>query len=287
VTQAADGLVLSGPGWPTVVLHPGAPAVAGAARAGEWGTAAATVLVCEALAADCVLPADDGDTASALAAALAQRRGRPLAIVRGTLRPLGADALLLATPEPAPDQRPPWVEPVVVLLDGRMTWTRTAGPDLGPLRAFPAGAGRLGPAALLWLSPFARRVMSGADQARWWRPEVAELARQHGVSLLRADAARWVAAGRLAPDGVALARAELLARTGDVAMLAPRAGEARLALLLDEGRALSALAVEQGGRRAVVVMGERREDRAVVGSASAAEQALWRGARTLLAGGPR
>jgi hypothetical protein len=287
VTEAADGLVLSGPGWPTVVLRPAAPAVAGAARAGEWGTAAAAVLVCEALAADCVLPADDGDTATALAAALGQRRSRPLAIVRGTLRPLGADALLLATPEPAPDQSPPWIEPVVALLQGRLTWARTAGPELGPLRAFPAGAGRLGPAALLWLSPYARRVMSGADQARWWRPEVAELARQRGVQLLRADAARWVAAGRQAPDAPALAHAELMARTADVAMLRPRAGEARLSVLIDEGHGLSALAVEQGGRRALVVMGERREDRAVVASATAAEQALGRGARTLLAGGAR
>jgi hypothetical protein len=287
VTEAAGGTVLVGPGWPMVVLRPGAPAVAGAARAGEWATGAAAVLVCEALSADCVLPADDGDAASALAAALAQRRGRPLALVRGTLRPLGADALLLATPEPALDQTPPWIQPVVALLEGRVTWARRAGPELGPLRAFPAGAGRLGPAALLWLSPFARRVMSGADQAWWARPEVTELARQRGVPLLRADAARWVAGGREAPEGLALARAEVLARTGDVAMLGPRAGGARLALLIDEGRGLSALALEQGERRALVVVGERREDRAVVGSAPAAEQALVRGARTLLAGGPR
>jgi hypothetical protein len=248
---------------------------------------AAAVLVCEVLAADCVLPADEGDVATPLAAALAQRRARPLALVRGTLRPLGADALLLATPEPPLGETPPWIRPVLERTEGRVTWTRRAGPELGPLRAFPAGGGRLGPVALLWLSPFARRVMSGADQGRWSRPEVAELARRRGVALLRADAARWVAAGREAPDGPALLRAEVLARTGDVAMLGPRAGEARMALMLDEGHGLAGLAVEQGSRRALVVAGDRREDRVVVSGAPAAEQALQKGARTLLAGGTR
>jgi hypothetical protein len=141
--------------------------------------------------------------------------------------------------------------------------------------------------ALLWLSPFARRVMSGADQAPWSRPELAELAGRRGVALVHADAARWVAAGRQAPDGPALARAELLARTGDVAMLGPRAGEGRLTVMIDEGHGLAGLAVEQGARRALVVAGERREERSVVNGAVAAEQALRRGVRTLLAGRPR
>jgi hypothetical protein len=141
--------------------------------------------------------------------------------------------------------------------------------------------------ALLWLSPFARRVMSGADRMTWARPEVAELAKRRGVSVVRADAVRWVAAGQEAPAPAALARAELVARTGDVAMLGPRAGDARLALLIDEGHGLAGLAVEQGTRRALVVTGERLEDRAVVGAAPAAEQALRRGVRTLVAGAAR
>src|SRR5207247_1443799 len=118
----------------------------------------------------------------ALAASLAARRGRPLAIVRGTLRPLGADALLLATPDPAAGEIPGWLQPVIDVVEGRVSWSRRAQGELGMLRAFPPGAGRLAPTALLWLSPFARRVMSGADQAAWARPEVLELARRRGVA---------------------------------------------------------------------------------------------------------
>jgi hypothetical protein len=286
VTAAGGAVVLAGPGWPTVILRPGAAVVAGAAHASEFGSAGAAVLVCETLAADCVLPADDGSGAAPLAAALAQRRGRPLALVRGTTRPLGADALLLAAPEPGAAETPAWIRPVLALVDGRVSWARRAGPDLGTLRAFPPGAGRLGPVALLWLSPFARRVMSGADQAMWSRPELAELARSRGIALLHADAARWVAAGRAAPDGPALGHAELIARTGDVAMLGAHS-DARMAVLIDEAHGVAGLAVEQGGRRALVVGGDRREERLVVGASPDAEQALRRGVRTLLAGGPR
>jgi len=283
VTVAAGGTVLSGAGWPTVIVRPAAGTVAAAALASEWGTAGAAVLVCEALAADCVLPADDGGAATPLAAALAQRRGRPLALVRGTLRPLGADALVLAAPEPPLADAPAWLRPVLALTEGRVSWARRAQPELGTLRAFPPGAGRLGPVALLWLSPFARRVMSGADQTAGSRPELAELARRRGVVLWHGDGARWVAAGRAAPDAQALERAELYARTGDVAMLG-HAAEARLALVIDDGHGVTGLAVEQGHRRALVVGGERREERATVAAPDVAEQALRRGVRTLLAG---
>ena len=257
--------------------------VVAAAHSSEWGSAGAAVLVCEALEADCVLPHDDGAAAVMLAATLAQHRGRPLAMVRGTLRPLGADALLLASPEPALDETPAWIRPALDLVEGRVSFARRAGMDLGPLRAFPPGAGRLGPAVLLWLSPFARRVMSGADQSGWSRPELLELARRRGMGLLRADGALWVAAGRDAPDPRAVGRAELIARTGDVAQLVSRASEARLSLLLDEAHGVVALAVEQGSRRALVLGGDRREERAVVDAPAAAALALRRGARTLLA----
>jgi hypothetical protein len=253
-----------------------------AAYASEWGTAGAAALACQVLQADCVLARDDGGTALPLAAALAQRRARALVVVRGTLRPLGADLLVLSSPEPAPPAPPAVVEPLLATLEGRLTWTRRAGDALGSLRAFPAGAGRLSPTVLLWLSPFARRVMSGADQLGFGRPEVLELAERRGLAQLRDDGARWLAAGRGAPPAPALERTEMLARTGDVAQLRPPGAGARLALLVDEAHGLTALALEDGPRRALVLGGERREERAVVGDAAAAEAALRRGVRTLV-----
>jgi hypothetical protein len=92
-----------------------------------------------------------------------------------------------------------------------------------------------------------------------------------------------VSAGRSAPEPAALTRAELMARTEDVASLAARAGSARVSLLIDEAHGVTALALEQGTRRALVVSGERREERVTVASPPAAEGALRRGARTLLA----
>ena len=104
------------------------------------------------------------------------------------------------------------------------------------------------------------------------------------MAVLRIDAAAWLAAGRGAPSSAALERAETLARTADVAQLGPRAAEARLALAVDENRGLSGFAVEQGGRRALVLSGDRREERAEVAGARQAEAALRGGIRTLLAG---
>ena len=72
--------------------------------------------------------------------------------------------------------------------------------------------------------------------------------------------------------------------SSDVARLGPLAEEVRLGLLIDEGRGLSAFSLEQGGHRALVVAGQRREERARIADRGAAEVALRRGVRTLVAG---
>jgi hypothetical protein len=283
-TVTADAVqVVQGARWPTVVLRPGANAVVAAAFASEWGSSSAAITVCEALAADCVLARDDAGLAVPLALALAQKRGRPLLIVRGTSRSLAADALLLGAPDLGDVARPPWLRPLDDLFAGRISLTHRLPDDLGGLRAFPIDAGRISPTALLWCSPAARRILSGADHGWWARDEIQQLVRQRGVPVLRTDGLRWLADGRGAPFAQALEQTEAMVRTSDVAQLTPRLGPARLTLLVDEPHDLVAFAIEQGARRALVVAGQRREERTVVSAAPHAAMAVRRGLRTLLA----
>ena len=266
VTTAAAGgaFVFTGEQWPTVVLRPGARAVVSAPYLSEWGAAGSALPIAEMLDADVVFSHDDDGVAVPLAAALAQRRGRPHIIVRGTERPLGAEVLALGSPQETMAELPRWIHPLRDRLAGRLTMTGRLPVALGMLRAFPAGDGRVNPTVLLWLSPQARRVLSGTDQLWWTRPDVVELMQRRGVPLVRGDALGWLAAGRGAPSGLALERAEMLARTTDVAQLSPRAAEARLALMVDEAHGLTGFSVEQGSRRALVLAGDRREERAPI-----------------------
>jgi hypothetical protein len=283
-TVTADAVqVVQGARWPTVVLRPGAKAVVAAGFASEWGSSSAAITVCEALAADCVLAHDDAGLAVPLALALAQKRGRPLLIVRGTSRSLAADALLLGAPDLGDVAQASWLRPLDDLFAGRISLTHRLPEELGGLRAFPIDAGRISPTALLWCSPAARRILSGADHGWWARDEIQQLVRQRGVPVLRTDGLRWLAEGRGAPSAQALEQTEALARTSDVAQLTPRVGPARLTLLVDEPHDLVAFAIEQGARRALVVAGQRREERTVVGAAPPAATAVRRGLRTLLA----
>jgi hypothetical protein len=283
--SADRAIVVQGAGWPTVVLQPGAPLVVAAGPAGEWGSGAAAIAVCEALGADCVLAgAGDADTGlpAALGLALAERRARPLLIVRGTSRPLGGDLLLIGAPDlGAHAALPAWLQPLADFVQGRLALARQL-PDLaGALRAFPVDAGRVSPTALLWCSPFGRRVLSGADH-RWWSDDdIQRLARQRRVPVLRTDGLGWLTAGKGPPSSVAIDQAEMLARTSDVAQLAPVIGPARLALLVDTSHDLVGFAIEQGARRALVLAGTRREERVIVDRGSMAAGLRW-GARTLL-----
>jgi hypothetical protein len=288
VTGSADGLAIAqGDGWPTVALRPGAPVVVAAALASEVGSSAAALAACEALQADCVLALDDAGLAVPLALALAERRGRPLLIVRGTGRALGADLALVGAPVlAAPQGReslPAWLRPLMDLYDGRLTATTHLPADLGALHAFPPDAGRISPTVLAWCSPQARRILSGADH-RWWSEDaIQQLVRQRGVPVLHTDGVAWLQGGRGTPAPQALELAETLARTSDVAQLSPQLGPARLMLLLDSGRDLVGFALEQGMRRALVLAGGRREERIVVDDGPGLAALLRRGPRTLLA----
>lgn len=282
VARGEGRLMLSGPGWPVVVLGEGR-AVVSAPHADEVDTPIAALSMAAALGADGVLATDDGGGAGLLGAGMAEAPPRPLLLVRGTDPVPGGEALLLE--EPISGAGPsPWLAPVLGALADRFVLSRDAGLDSAPLRAFPPRAGRAGPAALLWLSPRARRAFAGSDAAALLGPELTGLAAERGVATLRGDMATWVAAGRGAPDAAVLDVAERLARTRDVALLRPRVGAARLALLADERRGLAGFAVEMSGRRALALAGDRREVRARTARAADVEAALFAGARTLISG---
>jgi capsule biosynthesis CapC-like protein len=280
VEQGEGRLMLSGAGWPVVILGEGRAVVA-ASHADEIDTPIAALSMAVALGADGVLATDDGGSAGLLAAGMAEAPPRPLLLVRGTDPVPGGDALLLEEPVSGAG-RALWLEPVLGALSDRFVLSRDTGPDAAALRAFPPRAGRAGPAALLWLSPRARSAFAGSDAAALLAPDLIALAAERGLSAVRGDPASWIAAGRGAPDEEALAMAERLARTRDVALLRPRAGAARMELFLDERRGLAGFAVEAGRRRALALAGDRREVRARTGTAADAEAALFAGARTLV-----
>ncbi len=282
VEASGSRLLLSGPGWPVVLLGTGGAVVA-APHAAELEAPAAALGIALAMGADAVLAGGDDPGAGILAVGLAEAPPRPLLLVRGIRQVPGGEALLLD--QPAGADPAPWLAPVARAIGERFTLARGDGLAAAPLRAFPPGAGRAAPAALLWLSPRVRRALAGSDSAALLRPEFAALAAARGVATLRGDMAGWVAAGRGVPDAPGLDAAERLARTRDVAMLHPRAGAARLALFVDESRGLAGIAVEAGGRRALAIAGDRREVRAPVERPADGEALLFSGARTLVAGG--
>ena len=274
-------LLVTGPGWPVVLLGSGG-AVVTAPHAAEIDAPAAALGIALAMGADAVLGTDDDLGAGILGVGLAEAPPRPLLLVRGTRQVPGGEALLLE--QPAGADLAPWLVPVARAIGERFTLARGDGPAAAPLRAFPPGAGRAAPAALLWLSPRVRRALAGSDAAALLRPEFAALAAARGVATLRGDMASWVAAGRGVPGASGLEAAERLARTRDVALLHPWAGSARLALFVDEGRGLAGIAVEASGRRAMAVAGDRREVRAAAARPADGEASLFSGVRTLVAG---
>jgi hypothetical protein len=284
VRTTADGLlVLHGPGWPQVLLRPGAAAVVASPHGREIDAPAAALFAAEELRADCVLPGAgvDGE-AALLAVALAEPLRRPLLLVRGTEQ-LTGDAVLLLQPEQ--EGIPAWLEPLHAVLAARLELVRRLPDALGALRALPPRAGQAGPAALLWLSSPARRALAGGA-ADLDRPDLLALASGRGLPVLRRDVAEWISRGAGAPAPELTTMAERLARTRDVALLWPPA-HGRLAVLIDEARGVAGLAVESSGRRAVALCGERRRGSFVLGPAAGPEhvaRAIASGARVLLSG---
>jgi hypothetical protein len=282
VYSTADGLlVLQGPGWPQVLLRPGAAAVVASPHAREIDAAPSALFAAEQLRADCVLPGAgaDGDGAL-LALALAEPLRRPLLLVRGT-EPLSGDAVLLLQPEQ--EGTPSWLEPLLSTLEPRLEVGRRLPAPLAPLRAMPPRAGQAGPAAVLWLSPSARRALAGGA-SDLDRPDLLALASERGVPVLRDDIAHWISRGTGAPAPDLTATAERLARTRDVALLRPPA-HGRLAVFIDDARGVSGLAVESSGRRAIALCGERRRGSVAIESIASGARAIASGARLLVAGG--
>ncbi len=282
VRLAPNGvLVLQGDGWPQVLLRPGSSVVVASPHGKELDTAPAALFAAEQLGADCVLPggATDGEGAL-LAVALAEPLRRPLLIVRGTEQ-LPFDALLLLQPERA--DRPSWLQPLLSTLEPRFELAREVPPALAPLRAFPPRAGDAGPAALLWLSPFARRALAGSA-AGFDRPDLLALASERHVPVVRGDMAEWISLGGGAPESYLTVFAERLARTRDVALLRPLP-RGRLAVFIDDERGVSGLAVESSGRRAIALCGDRRRGSVAIDSIASATRAIASGASLLIAGG--
>jgi hypothetical protein len=280
VTTAANGpSVITGQGV-VVVLRPAAHAVVASAHRREVGTAAAALWAADLVDADCVLARDDGGSAPVLAAALHNQTGRPLLVVRGVASVPGGDALFVL--QPVPRGTPSWLAGTEEALAARLRVSTETGIAAAPFRAFPPQAGRLAPAALLWLGPRARRLLAG-NEVEWVRGDLEALAASRGVRTEEVDLASWVAAGQGAPAPRALAALEGLARTRDVARLLPAGRPSGLVLLVDEVRGLAAAGLEQGSHRGASVLGRRLERREAVGSVAEASRSLAAGARTLVA----
>jgi hypothetical protein len=289
ISRTIEGAwLLEGPGWPTIVLggaeSGAAHVVVVAPHAGELGTGAVALLASARLAGDAVIARGDvaPRAASALAVALARASTGRLLIVRGTTFSAGGDVLLLGEPAPA-GAWPSWTKDLSRALVPRFAPARVTSQEAAVLRAFPAGTARLEGAALLWLSPRARRALPAGD-APFARPEYVALAAARGVSIVHARLETWLGTARGGPGTEAVARAERLARSGDPAMLAARFQGARAVVFVDDARALSGIGVSSDLGRAVALGGDRGEERAVVRSPGDLVAALERGARTLVAG---
>jgi hypothetical protein len=285
-TALAGGtLLLRGVNWPTVVLRPGASVVVSAPYLSEVGAAASALTVAELLDADGVFSHDDDGVVGA-----AGPRRWPSGAGARTSSCAGPSARWAPTCWRSPHRRKPglelprWLRPVQGFFDGRLSMTARLPEDPGLLRAFSRGAGRVNPTVLLWLSPQARRILGGAESDL-----VGAARRDRAGAPARAGGGARGCSGvgggrtRLAPgDGPGAGRAAGAHVRRRPAGAAGRGGAA--GLLIDEGRGLSAFSLEQGGHRALVVAGQRREERARIADRGAAEVALRRGVRTLVAG---
>jgi hypothetical protein len=287
VAATSDGLLLvSGPGWPSTLLRPEPHAVVAAAHANELHADEAALWAGALLNTDVVLPTGADSPASALAVALRDRAALPVLFVRGAAALPGGEVLVI--PRPAGRVLPPWLAPLVEALAARFPLSAARGLDVAPLTDFPAVGDASLPAALIWLSPEARRALGDAAFAWAARLDVGALAADRGVAQVHTALTAWLTAstgGRRPPaiesDDV-LALVEPFARSRDVARL-----RAPLVLLLDDARGLAAVGVEKDGRRVVAVLGERVERRVATRSPVEAARALDLGARTLIGGGER
>jgi len=283
VERSSDGLlVVSGTGWPIVVLRSDSGAVVAALHGEEFDTPQAALFAAEVIHADCVVPtpASNADVGW-LAAALAERRGRPLLMVRGTAE-LPTDAVLLARPAGLAD--PSWLAPLLRALAPRLRVSRALDPAHARLAAFPAHLGTGMQSAILWLSAEARRSLV-TSSTELDEPDLVALAKSRGVSTRQGDLATWLAGSTGAPALDAIEVIERLARTRDVAMWRPQPSADNVSIFVDRARGLAGFALEDHGRRAVALAGDRVETRTKVRDASAVGAALAAGTRTLLGAG--
>jgi hypothetical protein len=299
VRATSDGRTLvTGSGWPSAVLRGGSgrdlaqkavllPPLTVAPHAREMDTGAAALLACDVLVGDCVLANDSATSgpdapAMVLATAMAQARPQPLLIVRGTDDRLAGDVLVfntLASDAPWPD----WAAGLQRATRDWLLPSHLLPLDAAPFRRFPIGVAQLPDATLLWLSVRARRALAGDSSLG--RPDFIALAASRGLAVVKTDLPTWLAAGDGSPVAGAVAEAERLAETGDPIFLQRRLSGVDAALLLDETRGLCAVGLDGRGRRALVVAGDRRDERVTISSLEKANAALTSGARTLLAAG--
>lgn len=283
-TPGVPGLLVTGPGWPAVAFGnavgtPAAPApVIAAPHPTEQHTPAAAWLAGAVTGGSVVA----GEGAARLALALAEPSARPLLIVRGAAPPAEADAVLVAEPQP-PQGRPGWLAPFLdVLAEAGLRVRGNLRPNEAALRTFPPTAGKVAPAALLWLAPQARRTLAGMEAEVPARPDWLALAAARGVPIVRTDAALWLSEAHTAPPPATLAQIERLARSEDVALLRPMAG---LTVLVDDRHGVLGFAAHTAdGGRALALVGLRDERRIATAGVDATSATLVRTrARTLVA----
>jgi hypothetical protein len=288
IARAAEGtLCLAGRGWPTMVLgaRAGEDVVVVAPHVDEVGTDEVALLVRSRLGGDAIVARRSGlaIAASTLGVALARAGREPLLVVRGTTFAPGAGDFLLLT-EPAPSGAwPAWLVRATDTFVPRLVAARVSAEERARLRAFPAGTEKLSGTALLWLGPRARRALA-EDTEPLVREDFLALAEARGVSVVHEKVEAWLAAFHEGPDAESVEQAERVARSGDPAMLAPRFGQARAALVVDDERGLVGVGVTSERGRALALGGDRWEERVFVRTDAELARALARGARTVVAG---
>jgi hypothetical protein len=291
VARAPEGtLRLAGLGWPSIVLEAdaridGEAAVVVAPHVDEVGTDGVALLVRSRLGADAIVARRTGLAlaASTLGVALARAGREPLLVIRGTTFAAGAGDLLLLT-EPTPKGTwPAWLGRAVDTFVPRLVAARVTAEERARLRAFPSGTEKVSGTALLWLGPRARRALAG-DVEALAREDFLALAEARGVAVVHEKVEAWLAAFHEGPDAESVAQAERAARTSDPAMLTPRLGLARAALVVDDERGLVGVGVSTERGRALALGGDRWEERVFVRTDAEVARALARGARTVVAG---
>lgn len=274
------GLVVIGPGWPSVAIQRPSLGLVVAPHSTEIGTAeialrAGALLQVDAVVAGVASP----ELCTLLAQGLAQLASSALLVVRGTERLRSGEAFLATRPEPLGPER--WFEPLAEALRGRLEVSLDPNQQDPALLAFGNGGQKETSTTLLWLSRAARRVQNSGDE--WLEhPEWQALAVSRQVMLLRDDPYAWVRQGSSAPSQALIELGVELAQSHDVARLSGAATKGAFAVYLDEARGLSGIAISAGTARAIVLAGERRIGTAQLRASADLIPAIESGARLLV-----